>query len=226
MPIFQLRDDPIFPNPELAEEEGIIAIGGDLRPERLIAAYSSGIFPWFSEGDPILWFSPNPRMVLYPESFKRSESLARLARSGKFELRIDHDFPSVIASCAKVPRPGQDGTWITDDMQEAYIRLHELGLAHSFETYLDGKLVGGLYGVSLGTAFFGESMFHRERDASKFAFNALVGFAIKNHFDFIDAQQPTKHLRSLGAEEIPRTRFLKELSLSQKNPSLQGTWTP
>lgn len=225
MPIFQLRDDPIFPDPELAEEEGIIAIGGDLSPERLVAAYSCGIFPWYSEGEPILWFSPNPRMVLYPQNFKRSESLARLARSGKYELRIDTDFPNVIASCAKIPRPGQDGTWITGDMQEAYIRLHELGLAHSFETYLDDRLVGGLYGVSLGNAFFGESMFHHERDASKFAFDALVAFATENHFDFIDAQQPTKHLASLGAQEMPRTTFLRELASTQHSPTLQGHWT-
>lgn len=225
MPIFQLRDDPIFPDPELAEEEDIIAIGGDLSPERLIAAYSCGIFPWYSEGDPILWFSPNPRMVLYPQNFKRSDTLARLVRSEKYELRIDTDFPSVIASCAKIPRPGQDGTWITGDMQEAYIRLHELGLAHSFETYLDGKLVGGLYGVSLGNAFFGESMFHHERDASKFAFNALVEFAINHHFDFIDAQQPTKHLTSLGAQEVPRTTFLRELASTQHNPTLQSLWS-
>ncbi len=225
MPIFQLRDDPIFPDPELAEEEGIIAIGGDLSPERLIAAYSCGIFPWYSEGDPILWFSPNPRMVLYPQNFKRSDTLARLVRSEKYELRIDTAFSSVIASCAKIPRPGQDGTWITGDMQEAYIRLHELGLAHSFETYLDGKLVGGLYGVSLGNAFFGESMFHHERDASKFAFNALVEFASKHHFDFIDAQQPTKHLTSLGAQEVPRTTFLRELASTQHNDTLQGHWS-
>jgi len=225
VPIFQLREDPIFPDPELAEEEGIIAIGGDLSPERLIAAYSCGIFPWYSEGDPILWFSPNPRMVLYPGKFKRSESLTRLVRSGKYELRIDHDFPSVIASCAKVPRPGQDGTWITRDMQEAYIQLHHLGLAHSFETYHDDTLVGGLYGVSLGSAFFGESMFHLERDASKFAFNALVEFANENNFDFIDAQQPTKHLTSLGAQEVSRTKFLRELAASQRNPTLQQSWS-
>ncbi len=225
MPIFQLPKDPIFPDPELAEEEGIIAIGGDLSPERLIAAYSCGIFPWYSEGDPILWFSPTPRMVLYPQNFKRSKTLARLVASGKYELRIDTDFQGVIASCAKVPRPGQDGTWITRDMQEAYIRLHELGLAHSFETYLDGQLVGGLYGVSLGNAFFGESMFHHQRDASKFAFHALVDFAIENHFDFIDAQQPTKHLASLGALEVPRSTFLRELANTQRQPTLQGPWS-
>lgn len=225
MPIFQLREDPIFPDPQLADKAGLIAIGGDLRPERLIAAYSCGIFPWYSEDDPLLWFSPNPRMVLYPSNFKQSESLARLVRSGKFELRVDHDFASVIAACAEKTRPGQNGTWITPDMQDAYIRLHELGLAHSFETYRNGKLVGGLYGVSLGSAFFGESMFHHERDASKFAFNALVDFARKNHFDFIDAQQPTPHLASLGAQEVPRSNFLRELASSQENPTLQGHWS-
>ena len=226
MPIFQLRDDPVFPDPELAEEEGIIAIGGDLRPERLVAAYSCGIFPWYSEGDPILWFSPDPRMVLYPKNFKRSKTLSRLLNSGKYELRIDFDFPSVIASCAKTPRPGQDGTWITADMQAAYIELHKLGLAHSFETYHQGELVGGLYGVSLGSAFFGESMFHFMRDASKFAFSALVEFAVKNDFHFVDAQQPTKHLTSLGAEEVPRSRFLRELAASQKEATQQYTWKP
>lgn len=225
MPIFQLREDPVFPDPELAEDEGIIAIGGDLRPERLVSAYSCGIFPWFSEGEPILWFSPDPRMVLYPKNFKRSNTLARLVHSGKFQTRIDHDFPSVIAACAKTPRPGQDGTWITEDMQAAYIELHSLGLAHSFETYREGTLVGGLYGVSLGSAFFGESMFHHERDASKVAFNALVEFASKNSFHFIDAQQPTNHLKSLGALEVPRKRFLQELASSQNNPTLQGSWS-
>lgn len=226
MPIFQLRDEPIFPDPELAEEEGLLAIGGDLSPERLLTAYSHGIFPWYSEDDPILWFSPNPRMVLYLDDFKCSETLSRLVRSDKYELRIDTQFPEVIKACAKVPRPGQDGTWITPDMQAAYVELHRLGFAHSFETYLDGALVGGLYGVSLGSAFFGESMFHKERDASKFAFHALVQFARANHFDFIDAQQPTKHLRSLGAKEVARSIFLKQLASTRSNPTLHGPWTP
>lgn len=225
MPVFRLRDEPIFPDPKLAEEEGIIAIGGDLRPERLVAAYSSGIFPWYSEEDPILWFSPDPRMVLYPEHFKRSDSLQRLVRSDKYQLRVDTDFAAVIRACAKIPRPGQDGTWITQDMQNAYLELHRLGLAHSFETYLDGKLVGGLYGVSLGCAFFGESMFHYERDASKFALHHLVAFAQRHHFHFIDAQQPTDHLKRLGAEEVPRDRFLEQLAASQVENTLQGPWT-
>lgn len=225
MPIFQLRDEPIFPDPELAEEEGLLAIGGDLRPERLISAYSQGIFPWYSENEPILWFSPNPRMVLYPENFICSDTLKRLVKSQKYELKIDSKFESVIEACAQIPRPGQDGTWITPEMQSAYIKLHELGFAHSFETYLGGELVGGLYGVSLGSAFFGESMFHHARDASKFAFHALVDFARANHFGFIDAQQPTSHLKSLGAEEVPRTRFLKQLAESQKNDTFCGKWT-
>lgn len=224
MPIFQLRDEPIFPDPELAEEEGLLAVGGDLRPERLLTAYSQGIFPWYSEGEPILWFSPNPRMVLHPENFVCSDTLNRLVKSPKYELRIDYDFESVIAACAAIPRPGQDGTWITDEMQSAYNELHRLGFAHSFETYQHGELVGGLYGVSLGTAFFGESMFHTARDASKFAFHALVEFAKSNHFDFIDAQQPTQHLKSLGAKEVPRSQFLKELEESIKNDTIRGNW--
>ncbi|MDQ8202447.1 leucyl/phenylalanyl-tRNA--protein transferase [Pelagicoccus sp. SDUM812003] len=225
MPIFRLPREIAFPDPELAEDEGIIAIGGDLSPQRLVAAYSCGIFPWYSEGDPILWFSPDPRMALHLENFKYRESLRRVVQSGKFELRIDTAFPEVIKSCAKAPRPGQSGTWITADMQNAYVELHRLGLAHSFETYLDGRLVGGLYGVSIGAAFFGESMFHHERDASKVAFHALVAFARKHRFHFIDAQQPTKHLASLGARELSRRDFLKQLADSQQQPTLQGKWT-
>lgn len=224
MPVFRLPKEIVFPNPELADREGLIAVGGDLSPRRLVAAYCCGIFPWFSEGDPILWFSPDPRMVLYPAEFKLSDSLRRLVASGKFELRIDHSFAEVIGHCAAVPRPGQQGTWITADMREAYIELHELGLAHSFECYRDGSLVGGLYGVSLGAAFFGESMFHLERDASKFALAGLVAFATRNRFAFIDAQQPTKHLRSLGAREVVRKQFIQQLNTALDNETLQGSW--
>lgn len=225
MPIFRLSKQIVFPDPELAEEEGLLAVGGDLRPERLVAAYTNGIFPWFSPGDPYLWFSPDPRMVLYPSRFKRSESLNRVIRSGQFELRVDTAFATVIRRCATAPRRGQDGTWITEEMQTAYLELHKMGLAHSFESYRDGKLVGGLYGVSLGGAFFGESMFHEQRDASKVALACLVEFAIDHEFAFIDAQQPTAHLKSLGAQEISRTRFLKELRAAQTRPTLQGSWT-
>jgi len=225
VPLFRLSQEIAFPSPDLAGDEGLLAIGGDLSPERLVAAYSTGIFPWYSQGDPILWHSPDPRMILYPSDFKQSESLSRLLKSGRFELRIDADFPSVIQACASTPRPGQAGTWITDEMQDAYIELHRLGLAHSFETYSEGVLVGGLYGVSLGRAFFGESMYHQARDASKYALASLVAFAKGHHFAFIDAQQPTPHLASLGAAPIPRCEFLKQLAASQAAATLQGSWS-
>ncbi len=211
MPIYRLGKRIEFPDPALAGRDGLVAVGGDLCPERLLAAYAAGIFPWYSAGDPILWYSPDPRMVLHPAKFKRSASLRRLVQSRKFELRVDHDFPAVIRKCASVPRHGQNGTWITPEMQAAYIQLHRLGFAHSFETYRDGALVGGLYGIALGAAFFGESMFHEARDASKFAFSALVDHALDKRLHFIDAQQPTPHLRSLGAEDVSRLDFLQQL---------------
>ena len=214
-----------FPHPELADEDGLLAIGGDLSPERLIEAYQNGIFPWYSEGQPILWFSPDPRMVLYPKNFKRSKSLKRVLRSGRFELRIDTNFEAVIRACSDTPRPGQDGTWIIEDMIQAYLELHRLGIAHSFETYRDDNLVGGLYGLSLGGAYFGESMFHHCPDASKFAFANLVSFAQQNDFHFIDAQTPTDHLTSLGAEELNRNKFLQQLEQALKPNSLIGSWT-
>jgi leucyl/phenylalanyl-tRNA--protein transferase len=148
-----------FPDPELANDEGLVAVGGELTPEYLISAYSAGIFPWFAEGDPILWWSPNPRLVLYPDDFKVSKTLAKLVKNERFELKIDADFNSVIQNCSEIERPDQLGSWITDEMIDAYKELHNLGIAHSFETYSDGELVGGLYGLSLGKAFFGESMF-------------------------------------------------------------------
>ncbi len=225
-PFHALTDKIDFPNPENATQEGLVAVGGDLRIERLLKAYSEGIFPWYSEGQPILWFSPDPRMVLYPDRFKRSSSLQRLIKSNRYTLRIDTNFESVIKACASVPRPGQDGTWITPEMIDAYIELHRLGYAHSFETYRDGSLIGGLYGLSLGAAFFGESMFHQAPDASKFAFHHLVALSIKWNFNFIDAQTPTPHLASLGAENISRSQFLKELETALSAESRIGHWTP
>ncbi len=225
MPIYRLPEDAVFPDPRLADEDGLIAVGGDLSAQRLVAAYQSGIFPWYSEGEPILWFSPNPRMVLHLASYKRSKSLERTVKSGKYKVRIDTRFEAVIERCAAISRPGQDGTWITDDMKAAYMELHKHGLAHSFETYLDGDLVGGLYGVSIGAAFFGESMFHDKRDASKIAFDRLVSFAQQHRFHLIDAQQPTKHLASLGAKKVPREDFLQQLAETQKQPTLQEPWT-
>lgn len=225
--IYQLDPShPGFPNPDEAEPDGLIAIGGDLSPERLINAYCCGIFPWFNDDDPILWWSLDPRMVLYPDEFHYSKSLRRVVQSGKYEVRIDTHFEQVMRHCAHVDRTaqGQTGTWITKTMVEAYVRLHQLGLAHSFETYFHDTLVGGLYGVSLGPFFFGESMFHTMTDASKVAFVKLVQFAQKHHFRLIDAQQETPHLASLGARPIPRSEYLKELNVINSDNTLLGNW--
>ncbi len=209
MPVFQLSDEPVFPRPELAEPDGLLAIGGDLSPPRILQAYASGIFPWYSENQPILWWSPNPRMVLFPEEFKRHKNLRRLVRSEKFRVTMDMDFAGVIEACGKAERKGQEGTWITKEMREAYIRLFELGFAHSVECRLNDELAGGLYGVALGKVFFGESMFHTVTDASKVALWYLVDFLLENDFKLIDVQQDTPHLRSLGARLIPREEFLE-----------------
>lgn len=209
MPVFELPDDLVFPNPEMAHSSGLLAIGGDLSTERLLLAYSNGIFPWFSEGEEIMWWSPNPRMVLFPEEFRLSKSLRRTIASGIFEVRMNTAFKIVMDSCSDVPRTAQHGTWITDDMKAAYLNLHNAGYAHSFETFCNDKLVGGLYGVCLGQAFFGESMFHKKSDASKVAFAGLIKWCLGNGIRIIDAQQNTPHLASLGAREIPRKKFLE-----------------
>jgi len=216
--------DYIFPDPEMADDDGLIAAGGDLSVEALLSAYSNGIFPWFSKGDPILWWSPNPRMVLKPGRLKLSASLKQKLKNPKFEVKIDNNFTEVIKACASVSRKGQDGTWITDDMIEAYVRMHDKGYAHSFETYYNGKLVGGLYGISLGRAFFGESMFHIMSDASKISLFCLHKFCLKFNFYFIDVQQSTTHLKSLGAEDVTRSHFLKMLKMSLNEPSLICNW--
>ena len=225
--IYQLDPShPGFPNPEEAEPDGIIAIGGNLSPVRLINAYCCGIFPWFNENEPILWWSLDPRMVLYPDEFRYSKSLRRVVQSDKYEVRIDTQFRQVMYHCAHVDRTaqGQTGTWITHTMLDAYYYLHQIGLAHSFETYYQGTLVGGLYGVSIGPFFFGESMFHTMTDASKVAFVRLVQFAQKHHFRLIDAQQETSHLASLGARPIPRSQYLKELNVISTDNTLLGSW--
>lgn len=217
-------DRGYFPEPLLAGEDGLLASGGSLELEVLLEAYSRGIFPWYSEGSPIFWWSPDPRMVLLPDHFRVSKSFSQSLRKGVFEIRMDTVFEDVIRHCSEQPRPGQEGTWITAAMIDAYIRLHEAGYAHSVESWKDGKLAGGLYGVSLGGAFFGESMFHLERDASKIAFYHLVEFLKSHEFDFIDAQQSTAHLISLGAGEISRKKFLEMLALSLRKKTLKGRW--
>lgn len=211
MSVFQLPNEIVFPRPELADPDGLLAMGGDLSPPRLIQAYAAGIFPWYSEGSPILWWSPNPRMVLFPGEFKRHKNLQRLVRSGEFGITMDADFTGVIKACRKAERKGQEGTWITKEMQEAYVSLFELGYAHSVECWLNDELAGGLYGVVLGKIFFGESMFHNVTDASKVALWYLVNFLLENDFKLIDVQQDTPHLRSLGARLIARKDFLKIL---------------
>jgi leucyl/phenylalanyl-tRNA--protein transferase len=217
-------DRGYFPDSSLAGEDGLLAAGGTLESEVLLEAYSKGIFPWYSENTPVLWWSPDPRMVLFPGRFRISKSLSRTIRNAEFEVRRDSSFNQVIEHCARLPRPAQEGTWITREMIDAYIRLHEEGYAHSFEIFKQGKLVGGLYGISMGRAFFGESMFHLERDASKVALYHLVEFAVEKEFDLIDAQQSTDHLRSLGAEEIAREKFMDMLKKTMIKETLTGSW--
>ena len=224
MPIYQLIDAPIFPDPMLANEDGLLAVGGDLSPERLLNAYSYGIFPWFNEGEPILWYALNPRMVLFPNRFKVSKSLRKTVKSNKFQIKFDTQFEEVIEACAVVSRNGQQGTWINSQMKEAYIELHKLGFAHSVETYLNDELVGGLYGVALGKAFFGESMFHKVTDASKVAMYHLIMKLKSWDFQIIDAQQSTAHLKSLGAEEISLTEFLEHLDNAIDEDAHVGKW--
>jgi leucyl/phenylalanyl-tRNA--protein transferase len=219
-----LFDRGYFPDISLAGEDGLLAAGGSLDIPVLLEAYSKGIFPWYAEGSPILWWSPDPRMVLFPENFKVSKSLEQTLRKKHFEISMDSRFNDVIRQCSKVHRSGQDGTWITEDMTNAYIRLHEEGYAHSVEVFAEGELVGGLYGVSLGGAFFGESMFHLQKDVSKVALHHLVDFASRNNFSLIDAQQSTPHLISLGAEEIPRSRFLGLLQKALSIDTIKGSW--
>ena len=213
-----------FPSVELADRDGLLAFGGDLSVERLIMAYANGIFPWYSEDEPILWWSLDPRLVIAPGEMKVSKSLRHTLRTSKFEVKIDNDFEGVMRKCALTPREGQDGTWILEEMIEAYVRLHRFGVAHSFETYFEGELVGGLYGVSLGKLFCGESMFHTMTDASKVAFWHLHDFLGNHGFELIDCQQETNHLVSLGAYTIPRREYLERVNELIQMPTLKGNW--
>ncbi len=198
-----------FPDPRLAPKEGLVAWGGDLDPDRVISAYLNGIFPWYNEDDPILWWSPDPRLILYPNDLKISKSLKKSFK--KYTIRIDHDFSQTIRACRDVRVKNGEGSWIIDDIIECYEELHKRGLVKSFETYYDGELVGGLYGVDLGRVFCGESMFSKCRDASKVALIALSEYCKKNGYDFIDCQVPTNHLKSMGAVEVSRNKFLNML---------------
>jgi leucyl/phenylalanyl-tRNA--protein transferase len=207
----------------LREPNGLLAAGGDLSVKRLVAAYRQGIFPWYGEGQPVLWWSPDPRMVLYPREITVSRSLRKRLRKRDFELRVDTCFVRVMRACAE-PRAGQGGTWITDDMLEAYASLHAAGMAHSVETWIDGELTGGLYGVALGGVFFGESMFSRTTDASKIALVHLARQLERWNFGIVDCQMATAHLASLGAREIPRKDFVRALSELVNYPTRTGQW--
>jgi leucyl/phenylalanyl-tRNA--protein transferase len=224
MPVEISRRSLEFPDLDEADESGLLAIGGDLSIERLKLAYSKGIFPWYEDGMPILWWSPDPRMVLFPEKMIISHSLRQSIKKQQFNITIDHAFEKVIRNCAKTPRKGEDGTWITTEMQNAYIRLHEAGYAHSAEAWLEGELVGGLYGVALGKAFFGESMFHHVTNASKVALFELVEKLSSWNFEIIDAQVYTNHLESLGGEMIPRGEYIHILEKALLKEDVIGSW--
>ena len=211
MPVFRLTDALLFPNPEFAEPDGLLAIGGDLAPARLILAYSQGIFPWFSEGDPILWWSPAPRLALFPREFHLPQRLRRTMATGAFTVTADTAFAEVIQACATASGRSEKGTWITPAIQQAYCRLHELGFAHSIECWQKGQLAGGLYGICLDRIFFGESMFTRVSNGSKVALAALVHEALRRDIALIDCQMTTEHLLRFGAREISREEFQAQL---------------
>ena len=224
MTVYLLPEEPVFPPVDEAEPDGLIAIGGDLSPERLINAYANGIFPWFMEEGDVFWYSPDPRMVMFPEQFRIPGSLKRIIRSNRFSVKFDTAFGKVIRECADAPRPGQDGTWISQEFIDGYEKLHELGYAHSAEVYCQEELVGGLYGVSLGAAFFGESMFFKMNNASKVAFSALVDRCRQYGFRFIDCQVESSHLLNLGAKLIKRNDYLRMLVKTMESHSVTGTW--
>ncbi len=221
-----LPEDAVFPELDkaLAEPNGLLAAGGDLSPQRLLAAYRRGIFPWYSAGEPILWWSPDPRMVLFPDEVKISRSLGKTLRNANYEVRLDTVFGDVVRACASQVREGQPGTWITREMQEAYRALHRLGHAHSVETWIDGSIAGGLYGVAIGQAFYGESMFTDARDASKIALVHLCAHLKRRGFGIIDCQMETRHLTSLGARPIRRREFAARLDALCAQGDAPGHW--
>lgn len=224
MPVFVLGEEIVFPPPRLALREGILAIGGDLSPGRLLKAYREGIFPWYSDGEPIIWWSPDPRFVLFPADLKVSKTMRQVLRRKLYTITFDMSFSDVITGCKDAERRRQNGTWITDEMLDAYCHLHELGYAHSVEAWSDGVLAGGLYGVSLGRCFFGESMFTVKPNASKAAFIVLTRTLGSLGFPMIDSQVYTRHLESLGAVEIRRDEYLARLNECLGFDTFKGTW--
>jgi leucyl/phenylalanyl-tRNA--protein transferase len=214
----------LFPPVESSSREGIVCAGGNLSPGIILSAYRQGIFPWYSDEDPLLWWSPDPRFVVLPETLHVPSRAKRLLRQHGFSLSLDRDFPSVIRACARIRRPGQRGTWIVDDMIDAYTRLHSLGFAHSVEVMREGGLVGGLYGLSLGNAFFGESMFSAESGASKAGFIALALMLFEEGFTLIDSQVHTDYLASMGGVELPRKEYLKRLARALEAEDRRGDW--
>lgn len=223
--MYWLNKDLVFPDPKYAPKEGLLAAGGDLSPQRLLLAYQYGIFPWYNEGEPILWWSPDPRFVLYPSAIKISKSMRRILKKGAFELRFDTAFEEVLINCANIKREGQEGTWLIPEMQEAYKKLHQYGFAHSVETWQDGALVGGLYGVCLGRCFFGESMFAKTSNASKVALIGLAQQLDERGFELIDCQAETKHLATMGATFIKRETFLDILEENRTYPTQRENWS-
>lgn len=224
MPVFRLDDRVVFPDPELAHASGVIAVGGDLDPHRLLGGYAAGIFPWYSDGQPILWHSPDPRFVLEPSELHVGRTLRNRMNRRPYRLTLDTAFEVVIDACSRVPRPGQDGTWITQEMIDGYVGLHELGYAHSVEAWDGSTLVGGLYGVSIGGIFFGESMFAKAPDASKIAFVALVRQLVRWDFVLVDSQVYTEHIERFGAYEISRADYLDRLRACLQGPTKHGPW--
>jgi leucyl/phenylalanyl-tRNA--protein transferase len=225
MPIFALSEDLVFPPPRLASKEGLLAVGGDLSLERLLLAYRTGVFPWYSDDEPILWWSPDPRLVLYPREFHLSQSLVKIIRRGDFTVSMDQAFERVIRECGRVRRDTGEGTWIVPEMIDAYCGLHNAGFAHSVEAWQGDRLAGGLYGVSLGKCFFGESMFARVSNASKVALAALVALLKAEGFGLVDCQVTTGHLQRMGAREIPRSLYLEQLQQYLQASDRTGKWT-
>ncbi len=225
MPIFWLTQELQFPDPHMTGKEGILAVGGDLSIERLLLAYKMGLYPWFNPEDPVLWWCPDPRFVVFPDEVKVSKSMRPYFNQKKFKVTFDQDFEGVITGCQRTPRKGQTGsTWLTEEMKTSYTELHEQGLCHSVEVWKEDELVGGLYGISMGKCFFGESMFATESNASKFGFITLVRKLREKDFWLIDCQQPTDHLISLGARGIPRKDFLELLRKNEKEETRLGDW--